>query len=405
MGENQTLQFRQQDDLAPFPEAALGAAFVLVPLLLIDMTNLANQGKPVGGLLASSLALILALATFRLSAPLMLLLACVGSGIHWYYIDQATFTLIAWPWMGYITSRWQPPPMRVGLLVTDGIVACIGGFRWAAWLSEAYGFGIPAAVVLATVMNFGITLFAFLIGLHVSANAKINAEFLWGLWDAQQAFDTQLREERVLASAATRLDISRELHDVLGHSLAVIVRQADGGAALGEKDPAAAIEALQTISTVSREVLQEIRTVIGQLRVPATPEAVELVPQPGLEQIQTLVERAGDRVQLRTIGQPYPVSPIVGVTAYRIAQEAITNFFKHAGPEGRATVELAYRTGLVEVDVANTGALVSGLNLDSGNGIRGMSERVSALHGELVYGSQPGGGFVVHARLPVSSAS
>lgn len=403
MEQNLPLQFKQQDDLAPFPEFALGAAFIIVPMLLVDTPSLASQGQPLRGFLASSIVFLVSLAAFRLSPVFMVLLIATGAGIHLATVEQPTFTLAIWPWAAYIISRWSPLAARISVLVFDGLFACVGGWCWAPWVGRAYGISPVVGGLVAGGLCFGITVFAFLIGQHVSNNAKINAKVLWGLWDAQQEFDNQLREERLLASAATRLEISRELHDILGHSLAVVVRQADGGGALGKKNPAAAIKALHTISTVGREALREIRNVIGELRSSDDPESMEWGPQPDLAQIQTLVDRAGDRVELRVNGEPYHVPPIVGVTAYRVAQEALTNFFKHAHAEAHAVVQIDYNLESIQVDVSNTGEPDSAANYDQGNGIRGMSERVSALHGEFTCGPLPAGGYVVHAKLPVSS--
>ncbi|MDR0837632.1 MAG: histidine kinase [Propionibacteriaceae bacterium] len=394
-------EFVALPSLAPLHELAFGAGMLVIPGLLIDIPSLASQGKPLDGYVASCIVLMAALAAFRLSEPLMLVLLATGVGIHLLKVDQPTFTLAIMPWLAYITSSWGLPSARVGVLVLDAFTSCIGGWLWAPWVAHAYGTSVVTGGVVAGALSFSITVFAFIIGLHVVSNSKTNAKFFWELWDVQRTFESQLREERQLVSMATRLEIARELHDILGHSLAVIVRQADGGALAGKKNPDVAIEALQVIATVSREGLQELRGVVGGLRTPSDTEDPEMTPQPGIVQIQRLVERAGEHVELRTTGEPSRVPPMVGIAAYRIVQESLTNFFKHAGAEEFAVVELTYTRGFIEIEVRNTGAVGDATERGPGSGIRGMKERVSALHGELTCGPQAAGGYAVHAKLPV----
>jgi signal transduction histidine kinase len=208
-------------------------------------------------------------------------------------------------------------------------------------------------------------------------------------------------QQAALAAAAERARITRELHDVVAHGLAVIVMQAQGGAAAFAKRPADTLAALDTIVATGRASLADIRQVLsasGQVDDPAR-------PVPGLAELPRLVDQvrqAGTPVGLQIDGSPRPLPTGVDVSSYRILQEALTNTMKHAGPEARARVLVSYRSDELWLEVSDdgAGAAVPG---GTGNGLRGMRERVALLGGEVTAGPGLGGGHVVRARLPLDS--
>ncbi|MFC4002032.1 sensor histidine kinase [Prauserella oleivorans] len=201
-----------------------------------------------------------------------------------------------------------------------------------------------------------------------------------------------LHEAEQRAATEERLRIARELHDVLGHNLSLINVQA--GAALHriDADPGQARGALDAIKTASRDTLREFRATLGVLRqVDAR--------RPGLDQLDTLIEQAragGLSVVTEVDGERRPLAPETDLTAYRLVQEALTNVRRHADAR-TATVRIRYAPRELRVEVADDGR---GGAVEPGNGIRGMSERVRALGGDLSAGGQAGGGFRVVARLP-----
>jgi signal transduction histidine kinase len=206
-----------------------------------------------------------------------------------------------------------------------------------------------------------------------------------------------LEIERDQQAAAERARIARELHDVVAHSLSVIVVQADGGAALAATDPPAAGPVLRTISDTGREALGQMRRLLGVLRGPA-----DTAPQPGAWQLPELIEQvrgAGLPVHLHITGDRRALPGDADVTVYRVVQEALTNVLKHAGPVDSVEVQVNYAEGAVMIDVSDDGRGAAMTSDGQGNGLRGMTERVELLGGTLQYGPA-GKGFAVHAVLP-----
>jgi signal transduction histidine kinase len=214
-------------------------------------------------------------------------------------------------------------------------------------------------------------------------------------------------EQEQRARAATvdeRNRIARELHDIVAHSLSVIVVQAEGGRALAARHPERAGEVLGTIAETGREALTETRRILGVLREGREGEGAEHRPQPGLADIAELVQRTSDRVELTTFGTAPALAPAVGLTAYRVVQESLTNVLKHAGPSARARVVLACTADAVEIEITDDGGTAT-VPDGQGHGLRGMAERVSLHDGELTAGPGPTGGFVVRARIPYERAA
>jgi signal transduction histidine kinase len=211
-----------------------------------------------------------------------------------------------------------------------------------------------------------------------------------------------LEHEAALAAAAERARIARELHDVVAHSLSVVVAQADGGRYAADRDPAAAHTALTTIATTARDALAEMRRAVGVLRdEPGAP----LHPQPGAEAVETLVARtraAGLPVELAEEGRPQTLAPAAGLAVYRVAQEALTNVLKHAGAGASARVTLRWEAEQVTVVVRDDGAGAPDGD-GRGRGLAGMRERVEPRGGTVTAGPRADGGFEVQAVIPVGS--
>ena len=209
--------------------------------------------------------------------------------------------------------------------------------------------------------------------------------------------------ERVLADERAR--IARELHDVVAHAVSLMVVQAEAGPVVVRRDADRAIGAFDAISATGKQALTELRRLLSVLR---TDPDGPLTPQPGLDGLSELVQRcreAGLAVVLEVAGTPRPLPPGVDLSAYRIAQEALTNTLKHAGP-ARATVRVRYDAEAVEVQVHDERlpdlAGSSSAGSRGGNGLVGMRERVQLLGGTLTAGPVEGG-WSVSARLPAPS--
>jgi len=212
------------------------------------------------------------------------------------------------------------------------------------------------------------------------------------------------REERARSAVTEeRARIARELHDVVGHSVSVMTVQASAVRRLLRPEQEREREALLVVERTGREALAEMRRMVGVLRRPE--EGPALAPQPSLEHVGPLVERAreaGLSVELRVEGDRKALPAGVDLTAYRLVQEGLTNALKHARAE-RAEVVVRYGTGDLEVTVSDDGrGAASGHG--GGHGLVGMRERVAVYGGELEAGPQAEGGYRLWAKLPVVQA-
>ena len=208
-------------------------------------------------------------------------------------------------------------------------------------------------------------------------------------------------EEIQLARAEERLRLSREVHDVVSHSLSSIAVQAGAARLVFAEQPAQAGAALSAIETASRAALGELRHLLRQIR---DPQDADEVAVPALSDLPALVSRlskAGLDVSYRSTGQPRHYRSAVELAAYRIAQEALTNVTKHASG-ARTRVDVDHGADALTVTVTDTGfPSPAGPGPGGGLGIPGMRERAELLGGTLTAGPSADGGFIVSARLPV----
>jgi signal transduction histidine kinase len=217
------------------------------------------------------------------------------------------------------------------------------------------------------------------------------------------------RERRARADAARRLAteerlrIARELHDVLAHHVSLINVQAGTALHLLDSQPGVARDALTAIKASSKEVLVELRGMLGMLR--GVDEQPPRAPTAGLAGLDELVERirsVGIAVEVQRVGIPRPLPASVDTAAFRIAQEALTNVHRHSGAV-HATVSLTYTADRVTVQVDDDGhGSARQAGTGTGSGLVGMRERVTALGGQFNAADRPEGGFRVRAELPGS---
>jgi len=211
----------------------------------------------------------------------------------------------------------------------------------------------------------------------------------------------ELEAEREAVLREERARIARELHDVIAHSMSVIVVQAGAAEPLVAESPAHAQEALRSIRSTASDALGEMRRLLGILREQG--DELSLAPQPSVAALEPLLAQArggGLDVRLRVEGEPRPLAPGLDVAAYRIVQEALTNTRKH-GRASSADVALRYTPAAVEIEVLDDGA-GGHASENGGHGIVGMRERVGLYGGTLEVGPRPAGGFGVRAVLPTS---
>jgi signal transduction histidine kinase len=200
-----------------------------------------------------------------------------------------------------------------------------------------------------------------------------------------------------------RARIARELHDVVAHHISMIAVQAETARLTTPGMPAAGAQRLSEIGDTARAGLTEMRRLLGVLREDAQADAPDRRPQPGLEQLPRLVDEArqssGAGYRLIISGPPVTVDPGVGLAAYRIVQEALTNARRHA-PGAAVDVEVHFGHGELRLRIRDNGPGPNGTAPADGHGLPGMRERAAAVRGELRAGASTVGGFLVEARLP-----
>jgi signal transduction histidine kinase len=216
--------------------------------------------------------------------------------------------------------------------------------------------------------------------------------------------EREIRSREAVAAERTR--IARELHDMVGHALSLIVIQSGGAQRVLASKPELVRDSLASIEATGRQALADMERMLGMLSTTETTDET-LSPQPGLVDVEVLAARvseAGLPVEVAVEGTPVPLPTSVDLSAYRIIQEALTNALKHAGP-ARVGVNIRYGTDSLEIVIVDDGRGTSGDDVGNhhggGRGLIGMKERVALFGGELDAGPRPEGGFRVHATLPI----
>ena len=266
------------------------------------------------------------------------------------------------------------------------------------------GLGVLAVALgphQPTVVDVLATWALFVAGPYVAGRAAENRRALTREMAANAERLQSEQDARARGAAAEeRTRIARELHDVIAHNVSVMVIQAVAARRVAADDPDSARAALASVQTSGREALLEMRRMIGVLRHGDLELAAAATP--GLGQLELLVQRAraaGLPVDLQVHGQRRPLSEGLDLVAFRVVQEALTNVIKHAGPAS-ASVTVTYADAL-ELEIRDDGRGGAAPEPSGGHGLVGMHERLNLYGGELSTGAQPGGGFRVHARLPV----
>ncbi|MFF0812886.1 sensor histidine kinase [Streptomyces albogriseolus] len=313
-------------------------------------------------------------------------------------------------------------PADFALLVIVYTVAAVGA-RWASRLALTAGLcAAPLAQLrwpspqAGTVENVALSVILavpFALAWVLGDSIRTRRAYFAQLEERAARLEKEREAQAKVAVAAERARIARELHDVVAHNVSVMVVQADGAAYVLDAAPDQAKKALETISTTGRQALAEMRRLLGVLRSGEHQEAGEYVPQPGLQQIEDLVEQcreSGLPVDFKVEGTSRELPRGVELTAYRIVQEALTNTRKHGGPHAGASVRLVYFDDGLGLLVEDDGKgapheLYEEGGFDGqGHGLIGMRERVGMVGGTLDAGPRPGGGFRISALLPLKPA-
>ncbi|MEU3980585.1 sensor histidine kinase [Streptomyces sp. NPDC026672] len=300
----------------------------------------------------------------------------------------------------------------VALFVALYSLALHGRLRRLPWACAAMAGAMALVAVRASsAVSVWDALF-FLLSTATAALAlglmvRIRRAQLAGLRDRAARLEIERDQRSRLAAATERTRVAREMHDIVGHNLSVIITLADAGAYATDTAPERGKEALRLIGDTGRQALGELRRVLGVLREPADGPAAgpELSPQPGIADIEALcakVRAAGLEVVYRTSGDVDALDGGVQLTAYRIVQEALTNTLKHADSDTRVRLSLVETDTRLTIRVQDTGPATPPGPLEEGHGLVGMRERAALYGGTVSAGPARGGGWSVEAVLDLT---
>ena len=341
--------------------------------------------------------------TVRRAFPMVVMFITAGALlVQVALVSTPAVGILVVPLVAYTVARWVPGRRARVVVILGAVGAVVAPLRW---IVLPFGFGQPVvtvAAILASGVCVGLVITPYAMGRR--SRDMFNAQET--LLEAEaEHFRTLLSErehEARAIEARTRNQIARELHDVVAHSLSVMVVQAEGGFALASKRPEAAAAALGTIATTGREALGEMRRIVAVLRE-GDAESEPYAPLPTLVDIPRLVEKTG--ASLTVTGEVPEVPAAVGLTAYRVVQEALTNVLKHAGAGADPRVNVSYTSKGIDLDIIDSGLGARATTDGRGHGQQGMVERLSAHGGTIEVGPEDDKGYRVHAWLPLPSTA
>ena len=422
--------------------AALFTVLVALPWIALGpMVAPDPQGRQTAVSLLAGAGMVLPWAVRRVRPVASAAVVTAAAVLHLLAGPEFSLSLLMVPLTVYNLAANAPRSVSVAGLLLGLVGGVANGVK--VWLFPAQfvtpdGLTVrsPAEPLAMVIMAIGcglMVLTAWAFG-DVVRNRRLAVR---ALEDRAHRLEVQSRQERELAAADERSHIAREMHDIVAHSLQVIISQADGARYAAAAKPALAVTALETIGQTGRSALADMRQLLGVLRetgetvagVPGVtdddarrPAAVVASPdgrgtrlppgrrpQPRLADLPALVETmrlSGLEVSLLETGTPRRALPAGGeLAAYRTVQAALTNTLRHGGPDADAFVTLAWTArGLdLQIDDDGCGAAADPATRGSGQGLRGAAERAALFGGTLETGPRVGTGYRVSAHLPYSA--
>ncbi|AKT51113.1 sensor histidine kinase [Arsenicicoccus sp. oral taxon 190] len=351
---------------------------------------------------------VLPLVWRRRHPDVAMALVATGCLIHLFVTDTITPILVVPGVMLYAVAAYG----RLGLRRWWLAAALLGGVAGAYdWGYRGRPAGVPAPEPQDAIVSW-LFVAAMTVACYVpGVLARQRRELVRTLRERAESLERERDSMSRLAAQEERGRIAREMHDVVAHSLSVIVVQADGASyAVQHGDPAAAQElagrTLTTIGDAARAALTETRRLVGVLRDPD--QGADYAPQATMDQLDELVQGvrdAGLPATLTVHGDPAGHAPLgtsQHMAAYRVVQEALTNVLKHAGPRATVAVDVRHEPDRIVLAVRDTG-LGRAPSDGYGHGLIGMRERMTALGGDFVARERVAGGFEVLASLPTDA--
>lgn len=347
---------------------------------------------------------------FRRAAPVATAFAVGGLALFVLVVfNVATIGLCMWavPCLMYTVAVRASRKKRRAVLLTALLGCAIFGALCYRWLFAFYGpptlLEWALAALMFTVVSALVVIVAFLAG-DLARTRRLRRE---QLEDRARRLEVESEQEVRLAAQDERTRIAREMHDVVAHSLSVVIAQADGARYAAASNPEVAVQTLETISETARGSLTEMRKLLGVLR---TGSETETKPVPQLGDIPELVrsvQAAGLPVQFQESGTP-ALSTGAQLSLYRVVQEGLTNVLKHAWQASSVRVSIEHRRDISWVEVVNDGAGASDPPRapGAGHGLQGLRERVALYGGEMTAGPHVTRAdvFVVQATIPSEGA-
>jgi signal transduction histidine kinase len=336
------------------------------------------------------------------STALIVLLALVGSlplaARRRWPIEVFALAVVGSAGIDLLTSDFFPGGMIVALYTIAAHAERKAALRAVAATAVVAAF----LIVHDEAYNFGVVVVLALLAVAwaVGDNMRTKRAYLRALEERAVRLEREREEHALRAAAEEQARIARELHDVIAHSVSVMVVQAAAADDVFDSHPERSREALRAIESTGRSALTELRRLLGVVRTPAERGSYE--PQPGLDELDALVAQvrsAGLPVGLVVEGTPEAVPVGIDLSAYRIVQEALTNTLKHAKAT-RADVVVRYAGSELVVEVVDDGRAAPAAG-DGGHGLIGMRERVALYGGELDAGRRDEGGYGVRASFPL----
>lgn len=264
---------------------------------------------------------------------------------------------------------------------------------------------IPTAVMLqvGSISSPPIAIGAWALGAYVQTRRRYTA----ALEERAAQLERERDQLKQIAAQQERASIARELHDIVAHSVTVMLLGVRGARDVVRTAPEVADQTLRGVERTAEESIAELRRILAVLRSPD--HIADVRPPPAVAQLEQLVvgyRNAGLPVELRIHGETRALAGGVELSVYRIVEEALTNVLKHSRPSA-VTVALRFHTSTLEVEIENDGVAPAPVQAASGpgHGILGMRERVAALGGGFEAQEREGGGFRVGARLPIDDAA
>jgi signal transduction histidine kinase len=397
-------RLRQADRARPW---MLDTAVVVLVLLMFCLPDLVHGGDPDGdapGRLRLALTRLPVAGMVVFQAGLVLPLLWRRRRPMAAFAATAAVFVVQW-------SLGAALRADVALLVALYSLALHGRPRHLPWASGvAAGAMVLVAVrVSAAAVSVWDALF-FLLSAVIAALAlglvvRIRRAQLAGLRERAARLEIERDQRTRLATATERARVAREMHDIVGHNLSVIITLADAGAYATDTAPERGKEALRLIGDTGRSALGELRRVLGVLREASdSPGTPQLTPQPGIADLEALCEGvrgAGLDVVYRTVGDVDTLEDGMQVTVYRIVQEALTNTLKHAGAGTRVSLSVTVEEARLVVRVRDDGpgGRPPEPGSEEGHGLVGMRERAALYGGQVSAGPASGGGWAVEATL------